>query len=94
MTALEKQITELDERKQKEEESLREGSWRQLKATARDAPARNAAWAFWREGFFWMGTLLFVLGLIPLAFSGQGPVRWACLIMLIVIVLRLYLLRA
>lgn len=87
---LEKLLRELDERKQKEQEQLSQGPWQTLKASARDAQARSAAWGFWREGFFWLGTAVFSLGLFPMALSGTAPERWAALVLLAIVVFRLY----
>jgi hypothetical protein len=86
---VEKQLRELDERKQKEQEQLTQGAWLKLKAAARDAQPRSDAWSFWREGFFWIGTVLFSLGLFPVVFSGEGPARWAALVLLAIVLWRL-----
>jgi hypothetical protein len=87
---VEKQLRELDERKQREREQLLQGPWQTLKAAARDAQARSDAWGFWREGFFWLGTAVFSLGLLPVVFSGTAPERWAGLALLAIVVFRLF----
>jgi hypothetical protein len=51
-------------------------------------------WAFWREGLFWFGTLVFSIGLMTVGFTGKGAYRWMCLIMLAIIVFGLYVERA
>lgn len=88
--ALNKEIEKLDERKKAEQAELRDGAWRALTIAARDANANNQVWSFWRESVFWLGTTIFALGLLVVGFTGDGPERWLCLVMLAIIVYALY----
>lgn len=90
LNSLAEELEQLNEDKQEEMEGLRQGEWQDLSSAARDAEANNDMWAFWREGFFWFGTLVFSFGLMIVGFTGKGAYRWMCLIMLAIIVFSLY----
>ncbi len=84
-----KRLEELNQKNGNEQDQLRDGRWRELASAARDAQANQQMWRFWREGFFWIGLFLFSSGLLVIGFTGQGPERWMCLVMLTIVVLRL-----
>jgi len=94
LNSLGQELEDLNEEKQEEIEELRQGEWQDLAIAADDAEANNDMWAFWREGFFWFGTLVFSFGLMTVGFTGKGAYRWMCLIMLAIIVFSLYVGRA
>lgn len=91
LDALVDELQQLNRDKQKELEELRRGKWQSMTAAARDAEANNDMWGFWREGFFWLGTFVFVLGLAVIGFTDKSTERrWICLIILAVVVYALY----
>ena len=87
---LKDELDELEEGKQAELEDLQAGRWRKLNIAARDAESNNAMWGYWREGLFWFAAFLFSAGLLIVGFTGQGPDRWLCLVMLAIVVLSLF----
>ena len=88
---LSRDLQELNEQRQAEQQRLQEGPWHDLRDAALEARAANAMWSFWRSGIFWAGTLLLALGLSIIGFTGQGPERWMCLAMLAALLFSLYL---
>lgn len=91
MDALDEELQQLNRDKQEQLEELRQGEWRTLTAAARDAEANNDMWGFWREGFFWLGTFVFVLGLAVIGFTEKRTERrWICLIILAIVVYAVY----
>lgn len=91
MNALDDELQQLNQDRQEELEELRQGKWQSMAAAARDSEANNDMWRFWREGFFWLGTFVFVLGLAVIGFAEKHTERrWICLIILAIVVYALY----
>jgi len=91
LSSLDDDLRQLDEDRQEELDELRRGEWQSMAAAARDAEANNDMWGFWREGFFWLGTFVFLLGLTVTGFTEKRKERrWICLIILAIIVYALY----
>ena len=91
LSALDDQLQQLNQDRQEELEKLRQGKWQSMAAAARDAEANNDMWRFWREGFFWLGTFVFVLGLAIIGFTEKRTERrWICLIILAIVVYAVY----
>jgi hypothetical protein len=88
--SLQKQLDTLEKERKAEQEGLRRGRWRDLSSAARDATANQQMWSFWRAGVFWLGSVVFALGLLVVGFTGETIERWMCLVMLAIIVFRLY----
>jgi hypothetical protein len=68
--------------------------WRELRFAAATASARNATWAYWREGIFLIGALALSIGVVLLAMWGAGPERWVGLVILAIIVFGLFVVGA
>jgi hypothetical protein len=83
-------LRKLAEDQKIERDKLRNGKWRELTITARDAQAENQVGAFWRQGIFLAGTLFFSLGLLIVGFTGQGPERWLSVVLLGIVVFSLF----
>ena len=90
LNELKDKLDELNEDKQAELNALQSGRWRNLNIAARDAASNNAMWGYWREGLFWFAAFLFSFGLLIVGFTGHGPERWLCLVMLAIIVFSLF----
>ena len=61
-----------------------------MQSAARDAGDRTAAWAYWHEMFFLLGTFLLVTGLVGIAYAFAGPQRWLAMILLGIVLLSIY----
>jgi len=64
--------------------------WRTLELAARDAAHRNAINAYWYEWLLLLGSISLAIGLLLVAFQGQGVERWLCLAMVAMILFSLY----
>jgi hypothetical protein len=56
----------------------------------RHADANNKIWGYYREMAFVLGTVVLMVGLLAIGFSGEGPERTICLIMLAIITFSIY----
>lgn len=83
-------LQQLNERKRKEQEELRNGRWADLQSAAATAGKDDDAWSFWRGLVFVFGTAVLLPGLLILAFTGSPPERWMSLVILAVIVFSLF----
>jgi hypothetical protein len=91
LDALDEELRQLNQDRQDELQELRRGKWQSMTAAARDAQANNDMWGFWREGFFWLGTFVFLIGLAVIGFTERRTERrWICLIILAIVVYSLY----
>jgi hypothetical protein len=90
LKSVREELDKLDKDRQKEQEDLQTGRWRRLDNAARDAESNNAMWGYWRECLFWFAAFLFSAGLLIVGFTGQGPERWLCLVMLAIVVFSLF----
>jgi hypothetical protein len=61
--------------------------WNDLERNMRETRAENAVMKPWREGIFVIGTILFALGLLVAGYTTEGPARWFCLVLLVVVLL-------
>ncbi|HTN77347.1 MAG TPA: GYF domain-containing protein [Pirellulaceae bacterium] len=90
LAKLQIQQTDLETAMRKEQAALERDSWQQLRSAARDAPADQTMWRFWRQLLFVPAVLLFVVGLLMTASTSDGPQRWICLIVLGIIAYSLF----
>jgi hypothetical protein len=65
-----------------------------LAMAAQKARLTNQAWEFWRAVCFVVGTVLFAVGLFPLALSGNGADRWLGIVLLAVLAFAVFSQRA
>lgn len=82
---------ELEDDKREERASLEKGAWLNLQAAARKAPYQATRWAWWFEAVFLLGTMGLVSGLGIVSVAASGPERWACLVMLGIITVSVYI---
>jgi F0F1-type ATP synthase assembly protein I len=97
INSLQKDLEDLDHERQelnddeaKERAELDRTAWRKLSNNARDAKARSQINAYWWEILFVLGTLVLAFGLLAVSWTGTGPERWVCLIMLAILTLSMY----
>jgi hypothetical protein len=88
--SLQRQITELQQKRDAEESRLRQSAWKEWTTAAELAEAENTMWAFWRGLAFLLATLTLTGGLIALAYASDGPERWVCLVALAIQIHGLY----
>lgn len=91
MSELTEQLAGLAKEKEKEQRQLQRGRWRKLEVSARDAGAVSKTWGYWRECLFMLGTILLTVGLLAVGFTGEGPERWICLLMLAIVTFSIYI---
>lgn len=66
------------------------GEWKPMRESAMGALNYHRMWVFWYECLFIFGTLVLVLGVLTLAFTGQGAERWVAYIMIAIITFSIY----
>ena len=62
-----------------------------LRDDARDASINNVMWGYWTEWIFVLGSILLMIGLILVGFTGTGPERIICLAMIAIITFSIYI---
>ena len=62
-----------------------------LQEDARDAGINNVMWGYWTEWIFVLGSILLMIGLILVGFTGAGPERIICLAMIAIITFSIYI---
>ena len=72
-----------DDASEKKVENLRED--------ARNAGINNVMWGYWSEWIFVLGSILLMIGLILVGFTGAGPERIICLAMIAIITFSIYI---
>lgn len=65
-------------------------AWKSLREASLKASNSNRMWSFWYELAFIFGTLVLVLGLLIVAFSGEGAERWIAYVMMAIITFSVY----
>lgn len=91
----ERQAEIADERRELEQdrrsvERRERARWEDMQRSARETVAENQLARPWREGLFVFGTILFSLGLLGIGFTTEGPIRWFCLVLLVVVLLYMF----
>lgn len=76
--------------KLEEQQALEAGEWNELENAAKLAEGKNAIRQYWRELAFFCGAMLLLVGLTIVGFNSQGPERWACLLLLAIIVMTFF----
>ncbi len=96
-TELRKKQTELQDKqrdltveRQKEQDRLEEATWKNLREAADAAANNHQMMIYWYEWAFMIGTLVLMLGLLVLGFTGHGAERWICYIMIAIITFSIY----
>lgn len=89
-TKLRDELSQLNRDRQKAQEPLELGAWRDLEIAARDANARHQMNAYWYEMFFVVASLLLAGSLLIVSWNAEGAERWVCLIMLAIITFSVY----
>ena len=87
---LDSQHAQLDKSMKDAQRQLESGMWRQQRSAVRQAENDHLLWGFWREATFLLGTVVLMVGLLAIGFSGEGPERWICLGMIGAIVFSIY----
>ena len=97
MDALQKERNALDEdlnklRSDQVSEQLEKENkeWKAPRETALSAANHHRMWVYWYELLFIFGTILLVLGILTLAFTGQGAERWIAYIMIAIITFSIF----
>ncbi len=62
-----------------------------LRDDARDASIDNVMWGYWTEWIFVLGSILLMIGLILVGFTGAGAERIICLVMIAIITFSIYI---
>ena len=62
-----------------------------LREDAQDAGINNVMWGYWTEWIFVLGSILLMIGLILVGFTGAGPERIICLAMIAIITFSIYI---
>lgn len=83
-------LQRLEEQREADLQLQQSGEWNELTHAAREARAGVVMWNFWRTSVFWVGTLVLVIGLLIVGFTGSGPERWMSLTLIAVILFGLY----
>jgi predicted Zn finger-like uncharacterized protein len=81
----------LRDEKNKERRRLERDEWADLRSDARKAGSAYVIWSYWREWLFLVGTLALAVGLVVVGFGGCLPEKIACLLMLLVLTVSLYI---
>jgi hypothetical protein len=77
-----------DERSARSEKDT--GEWKPLRESSLKARSNHDMWVYWYEWIFIFGTVVLVLGMLTLAFTGQGAERWVAYIMIAILTFSLY----
>jgi len=83
-------LDELNDETNKLKTRLERGEWARLRGAAKNAADNNAMWAYYREMAFVFGSMILVIGLLGLAYTGDSAERWISYIMLAIITFSLY----
>jgi hypothetical protein len=62
-----------------------------LREDARNAGINNVMWGYWTEWIFVLGSILLMIGLILVGFTGAGAERIICLVMIAIITFSIYI---
>jgi hypothetical protein len=90
MQRIPEEIATLDNTKRSEQRELRQGRWRDYQVAAETAATSNQIGSYWRRLAFLFGTMALAIGLLAVTPTTEGPERWICLVMLIVILYSVY----
>ncbi len=63
---------------------------KELVADARDASYDNRMWAYWYEWIFVVASMLLVLGLVSVGFTGEKSERIVALVILVILTFSIY----
>jgi hypothetical protein len=66
------------------------GEWKPAKEAAQSAQNNHRMWVYWYELLFIFGTVVLVLGVLTLAFTGQGAERWVAYIIIAILTFSVY----
>ncbi len=66
------------------------GPWKPLRESAMKASNEHRMSIYWHEWLFIFGTVVLVLGVLTLAFTGHGAERWIAYIMIAIITFSIY----
>lgn len=66
------------------------GAWKPLREASLKASTDHRMAIYWYEWAFIIGTIVLVLGVLTLAFTGQGAERWSAYIMIAIITFSIY----
>lgn len=64
--------------------------WKAPREASLSAANHHRMWVYWYEILFIFGTIVLVLGILTLAFTGQGAERWIAYIMIAIITFSIY----
>jgi hypothetical protein len=64
--------------------------WKPLREASLKAASNHQMAVYWYEWIFIFGTVVLVLGILTLAFTGQGAERWIAYIMIAIITFSIY----
>lgn len=84
------EIATLDQSKRDEQRLLRQGRWRDYQLRAEGSVTANQIGSYWRRVAFLFGTMALAVGLLGVTPTTEGPERWICLVMLVVILYSVY----
>ena len=90
LQAIPQEIATLDRTKRTEQRTLRQGRWRDAQVAAESAVTSNQIGGYWRRMAFLFGTMALAIGLLAVTPTTEGPERWICLVMLVVILYSVY----
>ena len=88
---LNKSLTDLLKDRRKAEETFQTTTLHDYTLAARDAAASNRIWAYWREIFFVLSTIILAMGLLVASWTAEGAERWVYLVMLAIIMFSVYI---
>jgi hypothetical protein len=66
------------------------GEWKSYRESSMKAASGHQMSVYWYEWIFIFGSIVLVLGILTLAFTGQGPEKWVAYIMIAILTFSLY----
>jgi hypothetical protein len=88
--SLDKELNKLQQDQSSAQSEKENGAWKPLREAAMKAATNHRMTIYWYEWLFIFGTVVLVLGVLTLAFTGQGPERWVAYIMIAIITFSIY----
>jgi hypothetical protein len=89
-SALDKELSRLRSDQSSALAENENGTWKPLREAALKASNSHRMSIFWYEWLFIFGTVVLVLGVLTVAFTGQGAERWIAYIMIAIITFSIY----
>jgi hypothetical protein len=86
-----KNLEEKNEDEQRARRNKERGEWKELRRNSENAQLNRTLGSYWRELLFIMGTVVLVVGLLTVGFSGEKHERLVCLILIAIITISVFM---